>query len=82
MESKAGTVYVAQSMSPETTMQVRTTASENTDDQFGMVRLDDLRDLWVGRQIGLLKIDVEGAELDMLEGGSGTRKRQARAGHV
>ncbi len=66
--SKAGTVYVAHSTSPVTTMQVQSTASEDTDHQIGMVRLDDLRDLWVGRRIGLLKIDVEGAELDVLEG--------------
>lgn len=66
--SKTGTAYVSRSSSPVTTMQVRTTTSEESDHQIEMVRLDDLRDLWVGRQIGLLKIDVEGAELDVLEG--------------
>ncbi len=64
----AGTGFVPNLSTPTTTNTVSVTATADSTYAVPLKRLDDLRDLWHGREIGVLKIDVEGAELEVLLG--------------
>ncbi len=64
----AGTGFVPNLSTPNTTNTVGVIATADAAHAVPLKRLDDLRDLWHGRAIGFLKIDVEGGELDVFLG--------------
>jgi FkbM family methyltransferase len=66
--SKAGYAFVRDVDRPVTTNTVAPSPTDERSVEVPLVRLDDLRHLWAGRSIGLLKIDVEGYELEVFLG--------------
>src|SRR5206468_13677 len=66
--SRAGKVFVCDEDSPVTTNTVTASPTNNRSVEVPLIRLDDLRHVQAGRPIGLLKIDVEGYEMDVFLG--------------
>jgi FkbM family methyltransferase len=65
--SEAGTVRISDSDHPLTTNAILTNSGSNQM-EVPLVALDDCRDRWQGRSVGLLKIDVEGFEGEVFAG--------------
>ena len=66
--AEGGTIYASDVQDPLTTARVFASPSPGYTVEVPLMRLDDLRPLWEGRRIGLLKIDVEGYESDVFRG--------------
>jgi FkbM family methyltransferase len=66
--AKQGTIFASDARVPCTTARVSALPSSDNTVEVPMMRLDDLRFLWSERRVGLLKIDVEGCEVDVFRG--------------
>lgn len=66
--AKAGFVFVQDVDRPVTTNAVASTPYQECSVEVPLVCLDDLRHLWGKAPIGLLKIDVEGYEVEVFRG--------------
>jgi FkbM family methyltransferase len=66
--ARSGTVFVPNVDRPLTTNTISNTSAKAASVEIPLVRLDDLRDLWHGQPIGLLKVDVEGYEQHVFRG--------------
>ena len=66
--AEAGHVFIRDIDRPVTTNAVTSRPDFQDSVRVPLVCLDDLCDLWAGRSIGLLKIDVEGYEAEVFRG--------------
>jgi FkbM family methyltransferase len=66
--AKSGSVFVRDVDRPLSTNTVSSSPYEDHSVEVPLVCLDDCRHLWQGRPIGLLKVDVEGYEVEVFRG--------------
>lgn len=66
--SRNSTVFIENTDSPATTNSVSSGKTDNSSVEVEQVTLDSNFDLWKEKRIGLIKIDVEGYEREVLEG--------------
>lgn len=63
-----GEVFIEDHGRPTTTLRVSESPNGHRAVPVPLVPLDDYRQLWAGRPVGLLKVDVEGYELEVFKG--------------
>lgn len=67
-----GVVEIADVSTPDTTVSLQWSGRSENMVQVPLARLDDYRDCWKGKRVGLLKIDVEGYEAEVFAGSEKT----------
>jgi len=70
-----GTAYIPDTVTPETKSAISFVNGNTTTVAVSVVPLDDARIYWRGYRVGLLKIDVEGFEADVLAGARSTLRQ-------